>query len=38
LKVPVRLSRNRSLVLDGEHAEGPSVHAGTIRLTWNAYF
>ncbi|HLO10316.1 MAG TPA: DUF4105 domain-containing protein, partial [Desulfobacteria bacterium] len=38
LKVPVRLSRNRSLVLDGEHAEGPSVHAGTIRLTWNAHF
>jgi len=38
VKVPVRLSRNRSLVLDGEHAEGPSVHAGTIRLTWNAHF
>jgi len=38
LKVPVRLSRNRSLVLDGEHAEGPSVHADTIRLTWNAHF
>jgi len=38
LKLPVRLSRNRSLVLDGEHAEGPSVHAGTIRLTWNAHF
>ncbi len=38
LKVPVRLSRNRSLVLDGEHTEGPSVHVGTIRLTWNAYF
>ena len=38
LKVPVRLSRNRSLVLDGEHVEGPSVHADTIRLTWNAHF
>jgi len=38
LKVPVRLSRNRTLVLDGEHVEGPSVHAGTIRLTWNAHF
>lgn len=38
LKVPVRLSRNRSLVLEGEHAEGPSVHVGTIRLSWNAHF
>jgi hypothetical protein len=38
LKVPFRLSRNRSLVLEGEHADGPSVHAGTIRLTWNAHF
>lgn len=38
LKVPVRLSRNRSLVLDGEREEAPSVHVGTIRLTWNAYF
>ncbi|HEY5461531.1 MAG TPA: hypothetical protein VIJ89_07265, partial [Deferrimonas sp.] len=38
LKVPLRLSRNRSLVLEGEHADGPSVHAGTIQLTWNAHF
>ena len=38
LKVPVRLSRNRSLVLEGEHTEGPSVHVGTIRFTWNAHF
>jgi Domain of unknown function (DUF4105) len=38
LKAPVRLSRNRSLVLEGEHVEGPSVHVGTIRITWNAYF
>ena len=38
LKVPVRLTRNRSLVLDGEHSEGRSVHASTIRLTWNTYF
>ncbi|MFZ2223404.1 MAG: DUF4105 domain-containing protein [Candidatus Deferrimicrobium sp.] len=38
LKVPVRLSRNRSLVLEGEHVEGPSVHAGTFRFTWNANF
>ncbi|HEY6096814.1 MAG TPA: hypothetical protein VIU83_02075, partial [Candidatus Deferrimicrobium sp.] len=38
LKVPVRLSRTRSLVLEGEHTEGPSVHVGTIRVTWNAYF
>ncbi|MCP2500131.1 MAG: DUF4105 domain-containing protein [Deltaproteobacteria bacterium] len=38
LKVPFRLSRNRSLVLDGEREEAPSVHVGTIRLTWNAYF
>ena len=38
LKVPFLLSLNRSLVLDGEHVEGPSVHVGTLRLTWNAYF
>lgn len=38
LKFPVRLSRNRSLVLEGERAEGPSVHVGTIRCTWNAHF
>jgi hypothetical protein len=38
LKVPFLLSRNRSLVLEGEHAEGPSVHVGTVRCTWNAYF
>jgi len=38
LKVPIRLSRNRSLVLEGERAEGPSVHVGTIRCTWNAHF
>lgn len=38
LKVPLRLSRNRSLVLEGEHADGPSVHVGTIQLTWNAHF
>jgi hypothetical protein len=38
LKLPFRLSRNRSLVLEGEHAEAPSVHVGTIRLTWNAHF
>lgn len=38
MMVPLRLSRNRSLVLEGEHVEGPSVHAGTIRFTWNANF
>jgi hypothetical protein len=38
LKLPFRLSRNRSLVLEGEHAEAPSIHVGTIRLTWNAHF
>jgi len=38
LSLPFRLSRNRSLVLEGEHEEAPSVHAGTIRITWNAYF
>ena len=38
LSLPFRLSRNRSLVLEGEHTEGPSVHVGTIRITWNAYF
>jgi hypothetical protein len=38
LKLPVRLSRNRSLVLEGEREEGPSVHVGTIRFTWNAHF
>jgi len=37
LKVPVRLSRNRSVILMGTRG-GPSVHAGTIRLTWNAHF
>ncbi|MGZ8441088.1 MAG: Lnb N-terminal periplasmic domain-containing protein [Candidatus Deferrimicrobiaceae bacterium] len=36
--VPLRLSRNRSLVLEGEYVEGPSVHAGTIRCTLNANF
>jgi len=38
LSLPFRLSRNRSLVLEGEHEDAPSVHVGTIRLTWNAYF
>jgi hypothetical protein len=38
LAVPFRLSRNRSLVLEGEHVDGPSVHVGTVRLTWNAFF
>lgn len=38
LKLPFRLSRNRSLVLEGEHAEAPSVHVGTIRITWNVCF
>ena len=38
LKFPFRLSRNRSLVLEGDHTEAPSVHVGTIRITWNAYF
>jgi len=38
LKIPFRLSRNQSLVLDGEHTEAPSVHADTVRLSWNAYF
>jgi hypothetical protein len=38
LNLPFRLSRNRSLVLEGEHAEAPSVHVDTIRITWNAYF
>jgi len=36
--VPVRLSRNRSLALAGEHVDGPSVHVGTVSLTWNAFF
>jgi hypothetical protein len=38
LTVPFRLSRNRSLAMEGEHVEGPSVHVGTVRLTWNAFF
>jgi hypothetical protein len=38
LKVPIRHSRNRSLVLDGEHADAPSVHVGPVRITWNAHF
>lgn len=38
LLFPFRLSRNRSLVLEGEHAEAPAVHVGTVRLTWNAHF
>jgi hypothetical protein len=36
--VPFRLSRNRSLALAGEHVDGPSVHVGTVSLTWNAFF
>jgi len=38
LKLPFRLSRNQSLVLEGEVTEAPGVHSNTFRLSWNAYF
>lgn len=38
LKVPFRLSRNRSLVLEGEHTESQDVHSDTFRLSWNIYY
>jgi len=38
VKVPVRLSRNRSLVLEGEHTESQDVRSDTFRLSWNIFF
>jgi len=38
LKMPYRITRNQSLVLEGEHSEAPSVHVGNFRLSWNVYF
>lgn len=38
LKVPVRLSTNRSLVLEAEHAESREVRSETFRLSWNIFF
>ena len=38
LKLPYRITRNQSLVLEGEHIEAPSIHVGNFRLSWNVYF
>lgn len=38
LKLPYRITRNQSLILEGEHIEAPSIHVGSFRLSWNVYF
>lgn len=38
LKLPYRITRNQSLVLEGERIEAPVIHVGNYLLSWNVYF
>jgi hypothetical protein len=38
LALPYRISRNHSLVLEGQVADTPDVCTDTFRLSWHFYF